>query len=75
MAVYTKMAKEYGFESVEDFYVTTKFKLAIEGGKPNSPLVSLLNSIAADLWYGKSSKEFFMENTLPQMEWHKMIWA
>ncbi len=74
--LYNQMAIENWFESIEHFYVSMKFKLAMrkEGmDKADDYMEKLLRGIASDLWYGSWNKEFVMQNTLPQLSWDKAV--
>lgn len=74
--LYNKMAIENWYESIEHFYVSMKFRLAMKKDwmdKADDYMEKLLRSIASDLWYGSWNKEFVMQNTLPQLSWDKAI--
>ena len=74
--LYNKMAIENWYESIEHFYVSMKFKLAMKKDwmdKADDYMEKLLRSIASDLWYWSGNKEFVMQNTLPQLSWEKAV--
>lgn len=74
--MYNQMAIENWYESIEEFYVKKKFELAMKWekySKWDDYMNNLLKSIAADLWYWSSSKEFIMQNALPKVSWKQAI--
>jgi hypothetical protein len=74
--LYNEMAVEEWFNDIEHFYVKMKFKLALKGAqysKSDDYMSNLLKTIAMDLWYGSSNKEYVMQNTLPSIGWNDLI--
>lgn len=73
--LYNKMAISKWYEDIEDFYVTMKFNLATKANfsKSDDYMSNLLKTIAMDLWYGSSNKEYVMQNTLPTVSWNDLI--
>lgn len=73
--MYNEMAISNWYASIEDFYVRKKFELAMKESysKWDDYMNNLLKSIASDLWYWSSSKEFIMQNTLPKVSWKQAI--
>jgi hypothetical protein len=74
--IYTEMAVKHWYESIEHFYVSKKFDIAMKKDwmdKADDYMEKLLRSIASDLWYGSWNKEFVMQNTLPHLSWEKAV--
>lgn len=73
---YNTIAQEKWFKDIEEFYVKKKFELAMKGvqySKSDDYISNLLKTIAMDMWYTSHSKEFVMQNTLPNMSGKDMI--
>ena len=74
--IYTEMAVKHWYESIEHFYVSKKFEIAMKKDwmdKADDYMEKLLRSIASDLWYWSWNKEFVMQNTLPHLSWEKAV--
>jgi len=74
--IYNDMAVEAGFDSIEHFYVKKKFELALKWdkySKSDDYMSALLSTIARDLWYGSSSKEFVMQNNIPVLSAERAV--
>lgn len=59
-ASYYEMCIAHGYESVEDWYVSKKFELIMKEKltKQEEIMLKILESIAKDMWYNDSNKEF-----------------
>lgn len=57
---YQELANKAGFSSIEEFYTKTKFALVLmdEFWRSEEVKLKLLESIADDMWYSKTNKEF-----------------
>ena len=67
--IYNEMAIKQWFKSIEEFYVKKKMMLLMSDGLEASDekMIKLLQSIASDLWYNGSTKEFVMWNNLANL--------
>ena len=73
---YNEIAREQWYRDIEEFYVKKKFDLALKWdkySKSDDYLSNLLKTIAMDMWYTSHSKEFVMQNTLPNMSGKELI--
>lgn len=74
--LYNEMAIENWFDSIEHFYVSKRFWLAMKWdrySKADDYMSALLNTIAKDLWYWSASKEFVMQNNIPVLSPEKAV--
>lgn len=76
-SIYNRIAKKEWYEDIMEFYIEKKMMLMMwdeDLTASDEKLIKLLASIANDLWYGGSSKEFIMSHWLSGIQWNDMIW-
>lgn len=73
---YNELAISHNYKNIEHFYVSKKFELAMkkEFDKADDYMNNLLKTIAQDMWYSQSSREYIMQNNLPSTSWRNLIW-
>lgn len=73
---YYAMASANWYESVEDWYVTKKRELTIKEKltKQDEILLKILDSVAKDMWYNESNREFVIWTNVKKI-WNKNMLA
>lgn len=72
---YYQMCRAQWYESIEDWYVTKKFEIAMREklSKQDEILLKLLDSVAKDMWYNDSSREFVIWTNVKKISNRDML--